>query len=102
MDVDQPWDDELAARVECLHGLGRGGAQPTPNPVGLWTINGNGFPGVLSIPSLDPQGTLGAGSTVYGQHIFGFWDDPAQKLTCMRVSAPTDPTTFGDPLFVGR
>src|SRR5205807_8380129 len=54
MAVDQPWDDELAARVECLHGLGRGGAQPTPNPVGLWTINGNGFPGVLSIPSLDP------------------------------------------------
>jgi kumamolisin len=70
------------------------GSQPILNPVGFWTINGNGFPGVLAIPSIDPQGNLGAGSTVYGQPIFGFWDDPAQKLTFMRVITPTDPTTF--------
>src|SRR5262245_26175344 len=90
------WDDATGCGTpvgqELLAKLG--GSQPIPNPVGIWAINGNGFPGVLSIPSIDLQRNLGAGSTVYGQHIFGFWDDPAQKLTFMRVITPTDPTTF--------
>jgi len=55
-------------------------SQPASGPVGIWDVNGNGFPGVLSIPSIDAQGNLGANCTIYGQRIFGFWSDPAQTL----------------------
>jgi len=69
-------------------------SQPASGPVGIWDVNGNGFPGVLSIPSIDAQGNLGANCTIYGQRIFGFWSDPAQTLTFMRVITASDPTTF--------
>ena len=50
-----------------------GQQQPVSDPVGTWDVNGNGFPGVLSIPSIDAQGNLGANCTIYGQRILGFW-----------------------------
>src|SRR4051794_33809889 len=54
----------------------------------------NGFPGVLSIPSIDAQGNLGANCTIFGQRIFGFWSTSAQMLTFMRIISPSDPSTF--------
>src|SRR5947207_1324080 len=64
-----------------------------PGPVGTWTVNGNGYPGVLVIRSIDADGNL-AHSTIYDQPIFGFWDDRGQKLTFMRLINRNDPTTF--------
>jgi kumamolisin len=68
--------------------------QPVSGPVGTWDVNGNGFPGVLSIPSIDAQGNLGANCTIYGQRIFGLWNASAQMLTFMRIISPSDPSTF--------
>jgi len=71
-----------------------GQQQPVSGPVGTWDVNGNGFPGVLSIPSIDAQGNLGANCTIYGQRIFGLWNASAQMLTFMRIISPSDPSTF--------
>lgn len=81
-----PAGQELLARLQTQ--------PPASGPVGTWDVNGNGYPGVLSIPSVDAQGNLGANSTIYGQRIFGFWNASAQMLTFMRTITPSDPTTF--------
>jgi hypothetical protein len=81
-----PVGQELLARLQTQ--------PPASGPVGTWDVNGNGYPGVLSIPSVDAQGNLGANSTIYGQRIFGFWNASAQMLTFMRTITPSDPTTF--------
>ena len=39
----------------------------------------------------DSNGNLGPGSTVFGQRIFGFWNETKQKITFVRVTNPTDP-----------
>ncbi len=81
-----PVGQELLARLK---------SQPTVSgPVGTWDVNGNGYPGALSIPSIDAQGNLGANCTIYGQRIFGFWNASAQMLTFMRTITPSDPSTF--------
>ena len=64
-----------------------------PTPLGTWDINANGWSETLSIQGIDAQGNL-SGSSVFGNPIFGFWDEPAQKITFMRVSNPNDPSTF--------
>jgi hypothetical protein len=56
-----------------------------PIPTGDWTINGNGFVGTLSIKSVDGNGRLGAGSSVFDGQIAGFWDEAAQRLTFTRA-----------------
>lgn len=61
-------------------------------PKGSWKINGNGFPGTLSVDSVDNNGNVKG--SVYGNAIFGFWDDPAQKLTFMRVVDPSNPSSM--------
>jgi|SRR5580765_4044175 len=64
------------------------------NPRGPWNINGNGFPGLLWIEGFDVAGNLLPSSTVYGQSIFGFWDDRSGKLTFMRLIDPAVPSSF--------
>lgn len=64
------------------------------NPRGPWHINGNGYSGLLWIEGVDSQGNLISNSSVYGNPIMGFWDEPSQKLTFMRVINPGDPSTF--------
>ena len=78
---------------ELLAKLGQS-QQPVSDPAGTWDVNANGFPGVLSIPSIDAQGNLGANCTIFGQRIFGFWSTSAQMLTFMRIISPSDPSTF--------
>ena len=82
-----PVGQELLARLQT--------PQPSSSgPVGTWDVNANGFKGVLSIPSVDAQGNLGANCTIYGQRIFGFWNASAQMLTFMRIITASDPSTF--------
>jgi len=59
---------------------------------GPWNINGNGYPGLLWIEGVDPQGNLIPSSTVYGDPILGFWDDTAGRLTFVRVINAGDPS----------
>ncbi len=59
---------------------------------GTWTINANGFIGELTIASVDAQGNLTG--TVFGNQILGFWDEPSQKITFLRVINPADPSTL--------
>ena len=61
-------------------------------PQGQWAINGNSFEGQLNITSIDANGNLQG--TVYGQQISGFWDGTSQKITFMRLTNPSDPSTF--------
>src|SRR5215469_8677535 len=61
-------------------------------PKGKWAIDGNGFAGELNITSMDAQGNLQG--TVFGQGIFGFWDEASQKITFMRITDASNVTTF--------
>jgi hypothetical protein len=61
-------------------------------PLGDWNIDGNGFPGVLHISAVSPQGTLTG--TVYGQPILGTWDGAANRIVFMRVINRARPDTF--------
>ena len=63
-------------------------------PNGSWKINGNGFTGTLFIEGVDSQGNLLPNSTVYGNPIIGFWDEPSQRIMFMRIIASNDPSTF--------
>lgn len=63
-----------------------------PDPKGPWNVNGNGYAGLLWIEGVDAQGNLLPNSTIYGDKIYGFWDDAAQRLTFVRVINPADPT----------
>ena len=64
-----------------------------PNPIGAWNVNGNGYPGVLRIPSIDSAGNL-VKAVIYDVSIVGFWDQAGQKLTFMRLINRNDPSTF--------
>ena len=57
-----------------------------------WKINANGYEGNLKLTSIDLQGKLHG--TVYGNPIFGFWDEVSKKITFMRLCEPNDPSTF--------
>src|SRR3954452_20377986 len=80
-----PIGQQLLARLQT--------PQQVSGLVGTWDVNANGFKGVLSIPSIDAQGNLGANCTIYGQRIFGFWNASAQMLTFMRIITASDPST---------
>ena len=56
-----------------------------------WHINANCEEGDLQ---LDFQGPCDVVGTVLGAPLFGFWDEPAQKLTFMRLIDPGDPQSF--------
>jgi hypothetical protein len=64
-------------------------------PSGNWDIDGNGFRGTLTINGVDDAGNLNA-SVVFEssgvQHAIGFWDEPSQKITFVRVINPDDPS----------
>jgi kumamolisin len=65
---------------ELLAKLGQS-QQPVSDPVGTWDVNANGSPGVLSIPSIDAQGTSArtARSTASASSASG-----ARMLRCSR------------------
>lgn len=69
-----------------------GAASAQTLPQGKWAIDGNGFVGELNITSVDAQGNLNG--TVFGNDIFGFWDEASKKITFMRIINPRDVTTF--------
>ena len=61
-------------------------------PTGSWNLDGNGFPGTLTLDSVDNNGNVKG--SAYGNAIFGFWDDAAQKLTFMRVIDPSNASSM--------
>ncbi len=61
-------------------------------PTGSWNLDGNGFPGTLSVDSVDNNGNVKG--SAYGNAIFGFWDDTAQRLAFMRVIDPSDASSM--------
>ena len=68
----------------------------TQLPRGFDYLNGNGYEArdATALPTpTDQNGNLVNG-TIYGQEIFGFWDDVANKITFVRKTDPADPTTF--------
>lgn len=58
---------------------------------GTWKIDNNGFPGDLVL-RVDANGRVSG--TVYGQEIFGFWDEDAKKITFVRIINRADPTSY--------
>ena len=74
-----------------------GAASAQTLPTIVWPINANGFEGQLNIASVDAQGNLRG--MLYGEPIFGFWDEASQKITFMRITDPADPSTF--PIYTG-
>lgn len=64
-------------------------------PLGTWDIDGNGFRGTLTINGVDGAGNLNA-SVVFessgAQQAIGFWDEPSQKITFVRVINQDDPS----------
>jgi hypothetical protein len=65
-------------------------AQPTLL-LGEWNINANGFVSDLRIIAINADGSLQA--TMFGgQQVVGFWDEPAQKITLIKIEA-----TSSDP-----
>jgi hypothetical protein len=65
-------------------------------PLGDWDIDGNGFRGTLTINGVDGAGNLDA-SVVFEspqvQQVIGFWDEPSQKITFVRVINQNDPSS---------
>jgi hypothetical protein len=62
-------------------------------PTGIWDVYANNNDrGQFNIVSIDAQGKVSG--TVFGNQIFGFWDDVAKKLTFMRIINSADPSTF--------
>lgn len=57
--------------------------------VGEWSFNGNGFPGTLRITSMTGEGHIAG--TVYGQAIYGFWDETSKRISFVRVINIFDP-----------
>jgi hypothetical protein len=58
---------------------------------GTWKIVNNGFPGDLVL-RVDSNGRVSG--TVYGQEIFGFWDEDAKKIIFVRIINRADPTSY--------
>lgn len=60
--------------------------------LGTWKINSNGYEGELTITAIDAQGKLNG--IVFGNPIFGYWDEVANKIMFMRLCEPHDPSSF--------
>ena len=76
-----------------------GHAQQFSLPTGYWSINGNGYQGVLYISSIDSSGAVSASMWGYplvpygaSNIVRGYWDERSHRLTLMRVIS-SDPTT---------
>jgi len=53
-----------------------------PLPIGSWSINQGGVRGQLTINAVDVAGNVtGISPGAAVQDLFGFWNEPAQKLT---------------------
>jgi hypothetical protein len=63
-------------------------------PTGRWSINANGYTGILLIRGVDGVGNLDAEVTLAGggpNPVTGFWDDTSKKITFIRVVNRNDP-----------
>ena len=60
-------------------------------PLGVWSLNGNGYPGTLNITLVDGAGNVYG--TMYGQPIKGFWSEAAQELVIYRAIGGTTSST---------
>lgn len=62
---------------------------------GNWDIDGNGSRGTLTIDGVDAAGNLNT-SVVFEssgvQQVIGFWDEPSQRITFVRIINPDDPS----------
>ena len=62
---------------------------------GNWDIDGNGSRSTLTTDGVDAVGNLSA-SVVFessgAQQVIGFWDEPSQRITFVRVINPDDPS----------
>lgn len=58
-----------------------------------WTLNGNGHIGKL-IVSYTTQGSVTGSIYNPNEQIIGFWDNNSQKIIFMRISNPSDPSSF--------
>jgi len=58
---------------------------PLNLPVGNWTVNANGFHGVLHISGVDGVGNIQPGSTIFGNPIVGFYDSTSARINFIRV-----------------
>jgi hypothetical protein len=92
-------ESRLAARSLLCVGLvallvvfsnGRADAQTLPT--GSWEINANSFLGTLEITSVTPAGDCTA--TVFGNQTVCLWDEAAQRITFIRVTDISNPSTM--------
>ncbi|HEX4864869.1 MAG TPA: hypothetical protein VFV02_12395 [Acidimicrobiales bacterium] len=63
-------------------------APPAALPVGNWSLWANGQQGLLTLTGVDQRGNLDG--EAFGNRIFGFWDEPAKKITFVRRVQPGD------------
>jgi hypothetical protein len=56
-------------------------------PLGNWSVDANGFTGVLTISSIDVAGNVTG--TIFGDPIRGFWNEAARELVFYRVIGGT-------------
>jgi len=54
-------------------------------PNTIWTLDGNGYVGVLRIDSIGADGKLTG--KIYDDAIEGWWDDSTMRITFLRVGA---------------
>jgi hypothetical protein len=74
---------------------------PLNLPIGDWTVNANGFHGVLHISGVDGVGVIQPGSTIFGNPIVGFYDSTSARISFIRVLAanPTSQQVYNGYLF---
>ena len=62
-----------------------------PRSLGPWHFFANGVAGQLTLTD-DGSGKL-SGAIDGNQQVLGFWDAAAQKVTFLRITDPTDPSS---------
>jgi len=74
---------------------------PLNLPIGNWTVNANGFHGVLHISGVNGLGVIQPGSTIFGNPIVGFYDSTSARINFIRVLAagPTSQQVYNGYLF---
>jgi hypothetical protein len=74
---------------------------PLNLPLGDWTVDADGFHGVLHISGVDGVGNIQPGSTIFGNPIVGFYDPTSARISFIRVLAanPTSQQVYNGYLF---
>jgi hypothetical protein len=63
------------------------------SPAGVWNINANGFTGDLVVTSYNPANGQILGH-VFGNSIFGSWDDNSKRISFVRIIDLFNPSTY--------